>query len=535
MSKTVGDYQIKEKIGKGSFAEVYLGVNIHDGKKFAVKVISKELINSEPKLAAGLESEIRIMHEFIHPHIVRLHRNFSSEKNVYLVLDYCQGGDLSKFIRKKGRLTEAVAVRFLHQLAEGLFFLKEKNFIHRDLKPANVLLTEFSENAIVKLADFGFARYLLEAALAQTRCGTPLYMAPEILESKDYDAKADIWSVGCIFYEMLAGTCPFKGQNEMDLLRNIRTKELRMPDDVVVSRPSLEIVSRLLEKDPARRPSIEMLLSLTTRLNAALPTIPAVPSTPTTPVPAAPAAEVRKESAERDEAEANTLRTALQSPAQQMSTPSSARSMRRLETTPSAPPIVEGGSARSTPRASEDRSSRDSHRGREAHTAEDDFIFIEYTARKGSFQSAVDQAVTVPAEEPVADHSDGPDVSEQEIMKNVAQRCSVFCELLNALTNVADRSIARDPCNLQFFRAKPDDDVSKLSCACPQEALKWCVRACSLYLHSLSLLQGFMSTLGNYADHLLESTTFQLFKKVPALYDVMNCPLTINTGFAGCV
>jgi serine/threonine-protein kinase ULK/ATG1 len=176
MSKTVGDYQIKERIGKGSFAEVYLGTNLVDGKRYAIKVISKELMNSEPKLAAGLESEIRIMHEFIHPHIVRLHRYFSSEKNFFLVLDYCQGGDLSKFIRKKGRLSEPAALRFLHQLAEGLHFLKEKNFVHRDLKPANVLLSEFSESATVKLADFGFARYLLEASLAQTRCGTPLYM-----------------------------------------------------------------------------------------------------------------------------------------------------------------------------------------------------------------------------------------------------------------------------------------------------------------------------------------------------------------------
>lgn len=205
MTKTVGDYQLREKIGRGSFAEVYMGFNMPEGKKYAIKVISRELINSEPKLASGLESEIRIMEEFVHPHIVRLFRHFSSEKNFYLVLEFCAGGDLSKYIRKKQRLTEPVALRFLHQIAEALSFLKEKNFIHRDLKPANVLLSEFSDSAQIKLADFGFARHLLDAALAQTRCGTPLYMAPEILESRDYDAKCDVWSTGCIFYEMLIG------------------------------------------------------------------------------------------------------------------------------------------------------------------------------------------------------------------------------------------------------------------------------------------------------------------------------------------
>eukprot|EP01031_Cornospumella_fuschlensis_P041266 gene41266-50365_t len=151
MTKTVGDFQLREKIGRGSFAEVYMGINLPEGKKYAIKVISRELINSEPKLASGLESEIKIMEEFVHPHIVRLYRHFSSEKNFYLVLEFCGGGDLSRYIRKKQRLTEPVALRFLHQIAEALSFLKEKNFIHRDLKPANVLLSEFSDSAQIKL------------------------------------------------------------------------------------------------------------------------------------------------------------------------------------------------------------------------------------------------------------------------------------------------------------------------------------------------------------------------------------------------
>ena len=175
MSKAVGDYLLKEKLGKGNYADVYLGVHRTTGAKYAIKAISKDTF-SEPKLLTGLESEIRIMKEFHHQNILQLIKYFSSEKNFYLVIEYCPGGDLSKFIKKKSKLTETVAFDFLSQLSEGLFFLNENGFIHRDLKPANVLLTEFSETAVLKIADFGFARNLSGAMLAQTRCGTPLYM-----------------------------------------------------------------------------------------------------------------------------------------------------------------------------------------------------------------------------------------------------------------------------------------------------------------------------------------------------------------------
>lgn len=175
MSKTVGDYILKEKIGKGSYADVYRGIHKVSRMSYAIKTIFKENL-SDPKLLMGLESEIKIMREFKHVNIVQMHEYFSSEKNFYLVLELCEGGDLSKYIKKNKRLSERVAHSFLLQLAEGLSFLQEKNFIHRDLKPANVLLSEFSENATLKLADFGFARHLTVASLAQTRCGTPLYM-----------------------------------------------------------------------------------------------------------------------------------------------------------------------------------------------------------------------------------------------------------------------------------------------------------------------------------------------------------------------
>lgn len=259
MSKTVGDYKLVQKIGKGSFADVYKATHKKNTSEYAVKAIPKDLL-SEPKLLSGLKNEIDIMKDFIHENIVQLHEYFSTEKNFYLVLELCPGGDLSKFIRKRKRLSEPVAQAFFVQLVNGLSFLHERGYIHRDLKPANCLLS--ADQKVLKLADFGFARELSTAALAQTRCGTPLYMAPEILEARDYDGKADVWSTGCIFYEMLVGVSPFKGTNEHDLLNNIKTKELSVPSDIKVSKPTVDILVKLLQRQPGRRASLSQLVAL---------------------------------------------------------------------------------------------------------------------------------------------------------------------------------------------------------------------------------------------------------------------------------
>lgn len=116
------------------------------------------------------------MRDIQHPNIVRLYDSFENSKYIFLVLELCRGGDLSSFIKRTKRLDESIAQSFLKQLASGLYFLNESSIIHRDLKPANCLLSEPSEYAVLKLADFGFAKHLSEASLAQTQCGSPLYM-----------------------------------------------------------------------------------------------------------------------------------------------------------------------------------------------------------------------------------------------------------------------------------------------------------------------------------------------------------------------
>ena len=141
----------------------------------------------------------------------------------------------------------------MRDLALGLEFIWSKHLIHRDLKPQNLLLSANDERASLKIADFGFARHLEAAAMAETLCGSPLYMAPEILSFKKYDAKADIWSVGTVLFEMIVGHPPFGGADHKQLLQNIKQSELRIPPDIKTSPACLALLQQLLRRNPSHR------------------------------------------------------------------------------------------------------------------------------------------------------------------------------------------------------------------------------------------------------------------------------------------
>lgn len=263
MSKQVGNYSISlsSRLGKGAFAEVYEARRIDTHEEYAIKQIDRsKLLNH--KVQEGLESEIEIMRGCTHENIVCLYDHFTTARHVYLVLELCKGGDLHNFINRYKRLEEPVVRRFLLQLESGLVFLAERNFLHRDIKPQNILLSEFSTRAILKLADFGMARALAGAALAHTHCGSPLYMAPEILSNKEYNAKADLWSVGCVVFEMLTGATPYTGTSPMSLLNNILREKLVFPNSISVSNELRSIIILLLNPDPDRRGSLAEFTNL---------------------------------------------------------------------------------------------------------------------------------------------------------------------------------------------------------------------------------------------------------------------------------
>ncbi|OWZ11702.1 ULK/ULK protein kinase [Phytophthora megakarya] len=253
---SIGDYVVTSKLGSGSFAVVYKGYHKVSKTPVAIKALSLHKLSG--KLLDNLEMEIAIMRKVDHPNVVKLYDIKKTDKHMYLMLEYCAGGDLQQYMRRRQQngdklLTEDVARHFLKELAKGMQCLWQHNLIHRDLKPQNLLLVEDSPTSALKIADFGFARPLAASSMAETLCGSPLYMAPEILRFQKYDAKADLWSVGTILFEMLAGRPPYGGANHVQLLANIERQPLRFPPTLQLSRACRHLLVALLQRKPALR------------------------------------------------------------------------------------------------------------------------------------------------------------------------------------------------------------------------------------------------------------------------------------------
>jgi serine/threonine protein kinase len=253
-----------KKIGKGSFATVYLGHHVSQTNHLvAIKVVDVDrLSRSNQKLKRHLDSEITIMKSVQHDHIVQQLDVLMDPKGeyIYVVLEFCDGGDFSKFLKKHKRLPEYQARYFLQQLADGLKYLHERSIIHRDLKPQNLLLQRRSgttghnyDDWVLKIADFGFARFIEPESVASTLCGSPLYMAPEVLFCQPYDAKADLWSVGAILFEMLVGSPPYNVRTQIELVRILLTSKIHFPKNLNISDECFSLLQNLLKKNQGER------------------------------------------------------------------------------------------------------------------------------------------------------------------------------------------------------------------------------------------------------------------------------------------
>lgn len=255
MVKKVGPYELRTIIGRGTFGTVYLGKHSLSGTEIAVKVISKESL--KPELQSRLEQEIQCQRSVNSEFIVKLLDVQKTENNFYLILEFCKGGDLGSFLKKFGKVNEVTAQRWLRQIVEAFRVLNEKNIIHRDLKLQNILLTELSEDANLKLADFGLSRFL-EDDLARTWVGTPLYMAPEIVNCQEYDSKADIWSLGLVLYELVTGSLPLKVARR-DQIPEAQKKIEPAPE--YLSADCRDLLSKLLAYYPKDRISFPELFN----------------------------------------------------------------------------------------------------------------------------------------------------------------------------------------------------------------------------------------------------------------------------------
>ncbi|ONL93116.1 Serine/threonine-protein kinase ATG1a [Zea mays] len=248
----VGEYKLQGLVGRGSFAEVHRAAHRRTGAPAAVKAIDRRLVDK--RVHDGILQEREILRSIDHPNILRLLDTIDTTNMMYLVLEYCDGGDLDAFLHKHGRLPEAVAKDLMRQLAEGLKVLRGRNIVHRDLKPQNLLLSTNGDDIVLKIGDFGFARSLVHENLAATICGSPYYMAPEIWQGKDYDAKSDLWSVGIILFQLVTGKLPFTGSNAFQLHQNVMaTDDLNFPSEIEADLcpDCIDLCRRLLHRDPS--------------------------------------------------------------------------------------------------------------------------------------------------------------------------------------------------------------------------------------------------------------------------------------------
>ncbi|KAJ2889691.1 Serine/threonine-protein kinase, partial [Coemansia aciculifera] len=285
----IGDYELGSQIGRGSFATVYRGINKRTNATVAIKSVVRSSLTR--RLLENLETEINILRTIKHESIVELIDCLKSRNHIHLVMEYCSLGDLASYMRKRkehpalrnefGGLSMHIVRSFVSQLGSAMLFLRSRDVIHRDIKTQNILLQPPPTTAEggyvlgeseargevpwIKVADFGFARNLPSTALAETLCGSPLFMAPEILHYEPYDAKADLWSIGAVIYEMMTGKPPFHASNHVELARVIeRTNDnISFPDEKQVAgkdTPLLDstlkdLVRKLLKMNPGVRMS----------------------------------------------------------------------------------------------------------------------------------------------------------------------------------------------------------------------------------------------------------------------------------------
>jgi serine/threonine protein kinase len=241
----IKDYVVNRKrIGKGSFSTIYKAFNTKDSKDYAIK----EVLIDKKSIKSNVKREFLVLKKLNHPNIVKLHDLIidTNYNNIYFVFDYFKNGDLANFLDNKP-LKEKYCKKYSKQLADGLKYLIENNILHRDLKPQNILLTD---DFNIKIADFGFARKVEKDMLLNTLCGSPMYMAPEIINKQDYSIKSDLWSVGIIIYQMIFGRVPFDVSNFVQLIKKINTEQICFQrEGIEISSICLDLIQNLLKLD----------------------------------------------------------------------------------------------------------------------------------------------------------------------------------------------------------------------------------------------------------------------------------------------
>ena len=241
-------------IGKGGFGEVWKVNHKKTGDVYVIKVLDKESLKAQ-NLISQLNLEIQIMYKAHHPHLMQLINHYEDDDNFFMIMPYASRGQLYTLLRKSTRFDQKTTAQFLRETISAVKYLHEHNVIHRDIKPENILL---DHNYRVKLSDFGWSNFCEENEKRKTFCGTPEYLSPEMVKKLPHDYRVDIWSLGVLLFECLAGYPPFTGQSEEELFKNIRQLKIHWPIDF----PPLakNLVMKILKLNPKERPSLDEIL-----------------------------------------------------------------------------------------------------------------------------------------------------------------------------------------------------------------------------------------------------------------------------------
>ncbi|KAJ4982304.1 hypothetical protein NE237_033141 [Protea cynaroides] len=250
-------YELGRLLGQGTFAKVYHAKNIKTSQSVAIKLIDKEKV-LRVGLIDQIKREISVMRLVRHPNVVQLYEVMASKTKIYFAMEYVKGGELFNKVAK-GKLKEEVARKYFQQLIGAVDFCHSREVYHRDIKPENLLL---DENGNLKVSDFGLSALgesCRHDGLLHTTCGTPAYVAPEVINKKGYDgAKADIWSCGVVLFVLLAGYLPFQDSNLMEMYRKISRGEFKCPG--WFSPEVRKLLVRILDPNPQTRLSIVKIM-----------------------------------------------------------------------------------------------------------------------------------------------------------------------------------------------------------------------------------------------------------------------------------
>ncbi|CAF0710394.1 unnamed protein product [Brachionus calyciflorus] len=252
-------YELGRKLGQGSFGVVYELKNKETDEKFAIKIINKEKCGY--KSTIGFENEVNIMKSVTHKNLIRLEEVFETKKKLYLITELCEAGELARWLKKQKQISENHARILMRQIVDAISYLHKHDIVHRDLKLENILIKEFdtdSDNFLVKITDFGLSSQrdsVGTESMFDDYCGTPLYMAPEIIDNNPYSQLCDVWALGIIMFFILTSHSPFTAENESRLREQIRNAEINTSSNhyINLSPEAKDCLNRMIKVNPAHR------------------------------------------------------------------------------------------------------------------------------------------------------------------------------------------------------------------------------------------------------------------------------------------